>query len=593
MGILDHMVELGFDVGIGRFKDRIDEHKLKSILREHIEKQKKYNTVCSLADEIDFQGLIEYIDQNMIGDVATRVFDPDGKKRAQARNDIISAAIVYSSAETRSAKRQVSKCVNICLDIYTDFYGKKIGQKEYLLAEKIVDAVSQDIHEATSSIIQTVNTDAEEIQKAMSANHDEMMAAISAISNRGSLFSYSSIDELAKDKQYSAIGVGIKKVLDIASQEHPLYPHFGVDYSHGKMVSRALTEEAKRKYPTKLVLTGPIRFGDEYYVDPDGDPLDYSYRHQRPIVMEVSTAKKYLGKYLDPIQDEAKQLEGQTVIATPPEFPPPFACAIKVGNQLFFKYVLMRIQEILDDGTLVISNKEQADSLYFEVKINPQKSKMPDFSISYHNGDNRKTLQFMRFIKAITEVKEIHIYVLEEEKDLIAGYVGNADYKSGFSSIDEIIDFLERICEVEEYFGVSFGTLTEVCKDDYDILIEISNLIRNGETIDTWSEVTFTGTLDSAFRTALKTMDNNAVALSYVGTAHVELFKAEFEFRFMRTYKCAYIADFEKLLQKVQILEDGDSIRFALRAGKDKTVIDSLKIPEQMNHHVSREKVAL
>lgn len=40
MGILDHMVELGFDVGIGRFKDRIDEHKLKSILREHIEKQK-------------------------------------------------------------------------------------------------------------------------------------------------------------------------------------------------------------------------------------------------------------------------------------------------------------------------------------------------------------------------------------------------------------------------------------------------------------------------------------------------------------------------------------------------------------------------
>ncbi len=583
MCILNHIVDLGFDAGVEKFKERIDENKLKSILREYIERQRKYNAVSSLAEEIDFQGLAEYIEQHMMDDVATRVFDPDRGKRAQARTDIISAAVQYSGAETRAAKRRVTKCINQCLDIVFDFYRKKFKQKEYLLAAEVVDAITGEIQVSAASIEQAVNRGTEEIRNTVMSHHEDTLATITAKMDQVALFSYCKVADLAKNRQFSTIGDGIQRVLDVASLDHPFYPYFGVDYSHGKMVSRALTEEAKKKYPVKFALTGAIRFGDEYYADPDGNPLDYSYRYQLPFVMEISSAKKYLGEYLDPIQDEAKQLEGQSMIGIPPEFPSAFACAIKVGGQTLFDYVLMRIQEIMDDGTIVVGNKEQASPLYFEVKIDPQKAKMPDFKICIQNGNHREILEFMRFFKALSEAKDIHIYVLEAEKDMFAGYVSSVDYNniSSFSSVDEEIEFLERICEIEEYFAISFGKMNEVYKEDYDILLYISNLIRNGESTGTWSEVTLTGTLDATLRKGLESMESDAVAFSYVGTAHVELFDAEFEFRYMRTYKCARIADFERIKQKMQVLDNGDSIRLVLRAGENKAVIDTLNIPEQ------------
>lgn len=69
---------------------------------------------------------------------------------------------------------------------------------------------------------------------------------------------------------------------------------------------------------------------------------------------------------------------------------------------------------------------------------------------------------------------------------------------------------------------------------------------------------------------------------SYVGTSHVELFGAEFEFRFMRTFKCARMVDFEKVKRKAEVLDDGDEIKITFMAGDDKETIDTLKIPEKI-----------
>ena len=82
------------------------------------------------------------------------------------------------------------------------------------------------------------------------------------------------------------------------------------------------------------------------------------------------------------------------------------------------------------------------------------------------------------------------------------------------------------------------------------------------------------------FRDELISLDKDIYGLSYVGKCHVNLFGAEFEFRFMRTFKCARVVDFEKVKLKAEVLDDGDNIKITFRAGEDKGIIDTLRIPE-------------
>ena len=98
----------------------------------------------------------------------------------------------------------------------------------------------------------------------------------------------------------------------------------------------------------------------------------------------------------------------------------------------------------------------------------------------------------------------------------------------------------------------------------------------------TWSEATLTWILDHHFREELINMDKDLHMLSYVGSVHVDLFGAEFDFPFMRTFKCARIVDFKKVKRKAEVLEDGDSIKITFRAGDDNGTIESLKIPENI-----------
>lgn len=80
----------------------------------------------------------------------------------------------------------------------------------------------------------------------------------------------------------------------------------------------------------------------------------------------------------------------------------------------------------------------------------------------------------------------------------------------------------------------------------------------------------------------MPTMDKELYMFSYVGISHVDLFGAEFEFRFMRTFNCAHMIDFEKVKRKAEVLDDGDDIKITFRAGDDKGTIDTLKIPDNI-----------
>ncbi len=566
----EYVASLGLDAVMNKFREKIDEKKLRSVLTTYIGKQRKYHEICTFAEEIDFQGLVEYTQKNLIDAICTRVFDPNAKMRGQARQMIVCEAIAYSKANTPEAKRRVAKCINNCLDIIREFYeSEHFSLKDYLLAGRIVDAVGEEVYESTKTTVAAVNDAKDQI--------------LAKIVKDGSLFSVDNALEYAESGNVGTVGLGIKKVLDHISLTHPYAPDFGYDYRDGMIVSKPLTAEAKTLYPPKIVLSGTVKIGEHYYNDPYSDPLNYAYRHQLPIAMEVSKAEKMLGEKTDPIQDEVQGLVGNTVLATPPEFPPAFPCAIRIGKRTFFDNVLLRTQEIEDDGTYVISNKEQGGSFYFEVRINLNNPSKPDFTINMRNANNRERLNYVRFVSALSREKDLHIYVLSQGEDIIAGYIKDFDYKTGFSSTEEEIDFLERICVIEDFFEVQLSPCGEISNGEYNSVFIISDLIRNEQVIGTWNEVTFTGEMSQHFRKELTTLDKKQYVFSYVGVLHVALFGAEFEFSFMRTFKCATVVDLEKVRRKAEVLDDGDSIRITLRAGEDNSVIDTLRIPERFD----------
>lgn len=565
--VKEYLAELALDIGKNWFKDRVDQQKLKSALLDYIERQRKYNEVCTFAEEIDFQGLVEYIDQNLLDTVSIRTFALKKEDRGQARASIVAAAITQTKASTIQAKSRVARCVSDCLDIIRGFYASGISKKEYILACEIVDAVSESTHQIAEEKSQAIISKIEGLENSLV---------------NGSLFSLDKAIQLAETGDLSAIQSGLKKMFDHISLEHPLSPHFGYTYVDGELRSKALTKEAKELFPPRYVFTGTIRFGDTYYNDPNGDPMDYAYRHQLPITMEVSKVARYLGDKPDPAPFEADRFQGNTLLAIPPKFPPAFPCSIKVGDIAFFDYILLRTQEILDDGTYIINNKEQDIYIHFEVRINPKLPSKPDFKISISHPSNRELLNYVRFMKALSDEKDLHIFVLEAQQDIIAGFINGMEYRTGFESVDEEIDFLERICAIEDYFNVRLSPAGKISQEEYQTVIHISDLVRNDEVPTTWNEMTFSGILDQHFREGLMAMNAELHMFSYVGTGVVELFGTSFDFKFMRTLKSAYMVDYEKIKKKAEILDNGDSIRITFKAMKDNSAIDTLHIPEQM-----------
>ena len=371
--------------------------------------------------------------------------------------------------------------------------------------------------------------------------------------------------------------------MDHISLSHPLYPSFGYDYINGSMHSKPLTADAPVLYPPRIRMTGSIRIGDKPVSELKCDVLDYSYRHQAPFVMEVAEAIKLLGEKPDPIQYEAEALIGKTVIVKPPEFPSAFPCAIKIGDTSFFDYVLFRTQEIDDDGTYFISNREQDYPFLFEAKLHPEKLTPPGFEIKVRRAlTSKECLKYLLFLKTLSEEKNLRIYVLSAESDLLSYTIDTVDRASGFSSIDEEIDFWTRVRDVEDYYHVTLAPKGDISRDEYDLLIHISELIRNYEVHSTWEKSTINVILDQRSREGLLSLADEPHLLAYVGVCHVNLFGAGFDVRLARVLKCAYVLDPAKLRKKIDVLDDGDEIKLTLGSGDDKDVYDTLNVQNEI-----------
>ncbi len=96
MLLFDYVFNLGCDFVKDGIKNKTKKNELHDALEEYFSKKKIENYDCSLDDEIDFTGLIEYISQELHGKLEKSLLGSTIEERDQAHQDIIDQAIAYS-----------------------------------------------------------------------------------------------------------------------------------------------------------------------------------------------------------------------------------------------------------------------------------------------------------------------------------------------------------------------------------------------------------------------------------------------------------------------------------------------------------------
>ncbi|MBR6150990.1 MAG: restriction endonuclease [Lachnospiraceae bacterium] len=380
-----------------------------------------------------------------------------------------------------------------------------------------------------------------------------------------------------KGKEVKSLEKAIGDYLDEKLGEHPFFPYYRYAIDNDKIQSKAVNAEAAKLYPANFQITGLVKFGDKYY-DKEDNPFEYSYRHQLVMTIEIEDAVRKLGPFKDPIQTSAQEYVGKEHYYKPPEFPPAFPCSIKVGETVYYDYILLRTQEISDEGEYFISNAQQKISSYFEIRINPQNPQNPYFYIKEDFLTNASRLNYVEFIQALEQNKDLHIFMLDERKDFIAGYINDIGYKPQLYTIENDIDFLERLCILDEYFGIELNPQGEISREEMEDVFHFSNLIKEKKLLYRWIPYTASYKIGkdisleeiNSFRNTIAKFDHTGVLETKLFGENIELpIKVE-----INGIKTEIIPLGKESLDELEI---GDEVNISFLLEKNDYIIETLR----------------
>lgn len=552
--LLEELLNIGVGVAKSKTNEKINEHKLKKDLEDYILSKKEYFDLCSIDEEFDFEGLLDYVSNNLIEDMKIRVFSKSRKEREKARNTIINKGLQFSQANTKESKAKVTKLVANCIDIIRDFYKKQLTIKEYFLCSEIVDDVVENL---TDKI-------------------DESNELI--LSSQKELAEYSSDNfvRLVNNNQLNLVETKINNLFNIISTQHKLYPEYGYSLNQGKLISVPLQENSIQKYPPIMDIKADLQIGEYINYFNGLDPLDFSYRHQLDMIIQVKDARKLLGSIEDPCQYEAERMIGENLVLKHKEFPPAFPCSIKVGGKTYFEYVLLRTKEILDDGTYIVTNDEQRNAkVNFEFRFKTEGERIFSFTSHAKNMNSKEHLNYSMFIRDVVMKKEFSIYSYDLQKEVAKSLeYHESDYDT--TLIDFEIDLYTRLCLIESYFDVIFDLPEKIEVNQSKIIFSLSELIKNNNKSISWKGTELTIQLGSLAKNNISDF-SEPVSFLADGENNVELFGQILRFSHRRVYKSAIMRDYERKSKMIQLLEGDETIPVKFDPGEDDAYYDIIQ----------------
>lgn len=551
-----YLIELGFAVSIDKIKEKAHEAIVRERIEAFINDQTKYNFTCTREEEIDFGAICDYLRTDLLTDVRLRLRGTLSE-RAAAHVSIMNKTKSFACANTKIGERRALDLVRKALEILRSYYRKRVNADLQFIAAEIEDTI----------------INASEGQHA--AQTDTILAAISkqgqaAVSEIGTLVHYTPEKVIAdglrmyKDGDQDALLSVITDFTKTLSSQHELFPYYGIDFKlqNGtqQFSSVPLTAEAKKLYPPNFKCTGTIKIGNQYIDRLTPDVIDYANRHQLSLVISVSDAEKLLGTFHDPFQNEADALVGQTFAILPKPFPKAFPCSISLNNIVEFDYILFRTQEVLDDGTIIISNREQIPFPFLiSMRIDLIKQKL-SYSITLDNPSNVDMFKFVSIMKKIDCGAVISIKALELQKVFAEGQLDTLDYAPSFNSIDEEVEFWKMIVGIEEYFHINVNVPEEIHENEYHTVRYLYSMITGGTNSGSWSCLDLTVTLTDKLKTNILSLSDSPFNLTYLGSMTISLWNNTYDLTILRKHLSAQPKDLERLKKKADALDVNEEI---------------------------------
>ena len=149
---VDVLIMFAIKTGSNKLKDKLEDklHKkrVKTYIQGFIERQRNNNfDYLPHANEIDFEGLQKYLDNEVHDDIKIYLFDDDQDKRDKSKDSILSAAYCRANATDDFQREMIENLIHDVLNMEKNYHKRKIDEKYKLLsniaAENILDPLSE------------------------------------------------------------------------------------------------------------------------------------------------------------------------------------------------------------------------------------------------------------------------------------------------------------------------------------------------------------------------------------------------------------------------------------------------------------------
>ncbi len=299
--------------------------------------------------------------------------------------------------------------------------------------------------------------------------------------------------------------------------------------------------------------------GDKIVDSFNSDIIDFADRHQLPITFKIDEAVKYLGNVIDIFQCEADELVGKSIVRKPREFAPPHPFNIKINDEIIYDYLELGLVEILDDDTLVITNDKQTNPpVKIRLEINAN-SNIMKFNVSRTDYSNKNALRFSKVVKSSIDNEKLSINSLKLDMPLLSVCLPKRDYKTSFESIEQEVDFLDRVCELEKLANRTINLPNILSKEDFDAVFYATDILR-GEVIK--FEINDLKTVvqnNNKLRHFIYNLSNCKDEYAFFQMMVFEFFDTKIELPILMTIKNAYVKNVEKIKKTIELIDyDGD-----------------------------------
>ena len=572
--ILGIIADIGLDAAKGRYKSTRDEIQARAKLTDYLARQQKYNFDCSLEEEIDFEGLAEYIRNDLMDDVKNRLFGTK-KERGIARQAISDKAAYYAQAKSGLSKERARHLAVAAVDILRNFYRDKAERDLLLVAAEVEDTITSE----------------------MTDQHKELSDKIDAFGKKVEDSSLLSIDRnltLANDGKLDVVEKNLSGFFSALNSSHDLRPYYGFAMDgQTRLKSIPLRPDAVELYPPHLEVTATsFKLGGVPVQKVDSNTFSRAYRSQSLIEFDVVAAKKYLGDTPDPIQHEAERLPGAHMIMKPPSFPEAFPCSVIADGETIVDYLLLRTKRIEDDGTAVVTNDEQ-ENFNFKVTllVNASTTNL-NLTVTPVNPSNMESLKYRQFLKKAMSAKKVALKSLKHNTILLSSKANLMPHDC--ERLDIEIEFLQRVVAIENYFHVVLHIPEEITMEDHQLMNRLYSMIIDGEYCGTCSRFTMSFELSQEFRNSIYELGDRAFGFAYNMNVEANLFDQKLPFQIIRKIESLRLENFEKTKAKLDVLDDGDILKVAFISGTDNTEVhySDMFYSEEIEKHLFQSSVS-